>query len=101
MGSGSPETSEGWLPPCSKAEDPGFLPGPGFSPQMGQAGPGSGFKPCLTSLSLLFMEAQTASPRPYECSVSPISSVTYSEQFVMEVEPGWGMGAQLIGCGWH
>lgn len=58
MGSCSPETSEGWLPPCSKVEDPGFLPGPGFSPQMRQAGPGSGFKPCLTSLSLLFMEAQ-------------------------------------------
>lgn len=52
MGSCSPETSEGWLPPCSKAEDPGF------SPQMRQAGPGSGFQPCLTSLSLLFMEAQ-------------------------------------------
>lgn len=100
MGSGSPETSEGWLPPRSKAEDSGFLPGPGFSPQMRQAGPGSGFKPCLTSLSLLFMEARIASPRPYECSVS-ISSVIYSEQLVMEVEPGWDMGAQLIGCGWH
>lgn len=89
MGSCYSETSEGWPLPCSKAEDPGF------SSQTRQTGPGSGFRSCLTSLSLLFTEAWTAGPRPHKCSISPISSVACSEQFVMGVEPGQG-GTSMV-----